>query len=151
MNQYKKRLRIFAASLASAIDYKNDGGFVVSSANASLQITPTSRTHATCEVVSTSGITHFEFTHELIFDVVDHLSDPEYPAAYISPRSPLTIADMTNEYGDRLINELQQQIKTNGNTGFNWGGNRILMSYYPGILILRDDLCTFATNVIEFP
>ncbi|MEL7500821.1 MAG: hypothetical protein AAFN77_24730 [Planctomycetota bacterium] len=58
---------------------------------------------------------------------------------------------MNDENGQLLLDELRQQIADNPSlANVDLGGNRILVEYYRGTLVISDDIRWRATNVVDF-
>ncbi|WP_053989917.1 hypothetical protein [Mangrovimonas sp. TPBH4] len=65
----------------------------------------------------------------------------------------LNISHFIEEEGkvaNKRLAELKSEIKNGQVIYRNLGGNRIEAEYYKGILILKDDLMNYKSNVIEF-
>ncbi|MCA9091468.1 MAG: hypothetical protein KDA90_22870 [Planctomycetaceae bacterium] len=147
---YKKRLRIFSESQMARFDHNFEGGFTISTESAGLNIVPLSRSLAQCKV-SFEGITRIvDCRHDLLFDLVDSMKFPAVLSSWPSSFDPVSIEDMLNEYGLGFVAEFCRRVSTSRREPFDYGGNRILISYYPGILVLRDDVGSQATGVFDF-
>ncbi|MCS3868045.1 hypothetical protein J3D55_000961 [Chryseobacterium ginsenosidimutans] len=68
----------------------------------------------------------------------------------LNPMSPLNLDDLEEEFGD--LNKLEEKLIAliNSKTDYSdIGGNRVLTELYKSILILRDDIGTAKSNVIN--
>ncbi|KPH11295.1 hypothetical protein [Chryseobacterium sp. ERMR1:04] len=68
----------------------------------------------------------------------------------LSPSYPLDLDDLEEEFGDlgRFEEKLKSLIKSKIDYS-NIGGNRVLTEFYKNILILRDDIGTAKSNVLN--
>ena len=87
------------------------------------------------------------------FDIVDRLAAPhlEPKLKQYAPDILIELSEYVRDEqaGDR-IDDLKRKVASDPSVVFaELGGNRWLAEYYHGHLILTDDLCYGATNIVE--
>lgn len=153
MQRFKKRIRILADELNGVMDYGHDGSIGLRFETGYVRFRSTSNEAMACCVDWGEGPRSFRVNKEFCFDIVDRLAAAqlahtlcEYPMPQL-----LRIDDFVNEeQGASCLRSLREEIAANpALVSKELGGNRILVRYYRGVLILRDDLVWGGTNVVE--
>lgn len=154
MLKYKKRLRLLVEELGGEIQYLHNDALAIQFERGRVEFVPISYLDMQIKLDLGNGPRAFPLAKEFCFDVTDCLANP-----YLAPRLldyrpfyVFQLCDYVNdERGTPWLKELQAELARDpGLERKDLGGNRILASYCRGILILRDDLATCGTNVIEF-
>lgn len=107
----------------------------------------------TCTIDLGDGPWSFVLSKTFIFDIVHRLASPHLASTLRDyPQPPiLQLSEYVDEEnGAKELDELREQISADPSLeSAELGGNRILVEYYKGVLIICDDLVTSGTNVVE--
>ena len=153
MQRFKKHARLLTEQLGGSIEYGHDGSLTVRIKSRSASFTPTSVADMTC--VCSWDDESFTFTtrKHYIFDIIDRLATDHLFTTLRGYGSPvlLELSDyITEERGEPFLQSLRDQIAADPTLQYaELGGNCILVEYVRGALIIRDDLCRAATNVVD--
>jgi hypothetical protein len=106
-----------------------------------------------CTVNIGSASAKYHIPQTYVFDVIQKLGTPHLAALLLDyePGRLLQLDDYIEiENGQKYLNGLRQHLlDTPSLTRADLGGNRILVEYYRGTLIISDDLVVYATNVVD--
>ncbi|PQO46331.1 hypothetical protein [Blastopirellula marina] len=154
MQQYKKRLRLLVEEIGGEIAYLHNEALGIQFESRRVEFVPTSRADMEAIVDLGNGTQTLYLPKQYCFDVTDCLSCkhraaklPDYHVRYL-----LQLSDyIQEEQGEQPLKELQTELAQNPDLERReLGGNIIFPTYYRGILILRYDLASGCTNVLEF-
>lgn len=153
MQRFKKRLRLLVERLGGTLEYGNDGSLRVRLDTGSAHFSSRSYDAMHCEIDLGDKEFPIRAPKAFVFDIVSRLATPHLAPSLrkYARGSLLTLQDyIDDEHGAPWIESLRERISKDPSiVRANLGGNRILAEYYHGVLILYDDLCDNATNVIE--
>jgi hypothetical protein len=154
MQRFKKRLRLLAEKLGGTLAYDQDGSLRLRFNTGSARFSSLSYDAMHCEIELGDAAFPIRAPKEFVFDIADRLAAP-----HLAPKlrsytrgSLLTLQDyIDDEHGGPCIESLRKRLVDDPSlVQANLGGNRIFAEYYRGVLILCDDLCRDATNVVDF-
>ena len=153
MHRFKKRLRLLVEKLGGVLEYRDDDSIDVRFNTGSIRISSLSYDTMQCDLKVGDAAFPVRAPKVFVFDIVSRLAAPHLAPLLrnYTHGSLLTLQDyIDNEQGGSCMETLHTRIVDDPSiTHSNLGGNRILAEYYHGVLILCDDLCDDATNVIE--
>ncbi len=154
MLKFKKRARIFSEKLGGVIDYGKNDSLNFQIGDNSVVFTPVSKNEMNCTINLNNGSTSYQISKDYIFDIIEKLCLPHLSETLLKYKNKtiLQLSDYINEEnGQKLLDELRQRIVDNPSLETaDLGGNRIIVEYYRGILVISDDILWCATNVIDF-
>lgn len=153
MIEFKKRLRLLAEYDGVGMEYLDDGGIRFTKEEGVLQFNPKSKRFLACSVIDKTQCLRFDIQKEFVFDVYLRFSKMGFTDSLknYEPGPLLTLQDYINEeQGSRCIEALRSKLKKGHVSNESLGGNRILVEYRSGLLIIVDDLMNAAANVVEF-
>ncbi len=153
MHRFKKRLRLLVEKLGGVLEYRDDDSIDVRFNTGSIRVSSLSYDTMQCDLKVDDAAFLVRAPKVFVFDIVSRLAAPHLAPLLrnYTHGSLLTLQDyIDNEQGGSCIETLHTHIVDDPSiTHSDLGGNRILVEYYHGMLILCDDLCDDATNVIE--
>ena len=153
MQRFKTRLRLFTEKHGGSLTYENDGSLVVTLAAGRVHFQPLSRNEMQCDISLDGDGFSISAPKTHCFDIVDRLAAPHL-APKLKQYAPDILIELSEyvrdeQAGDR-IDDLKRKVASDPSVVFaELGGNRWLAEYYHGYLILTDDLCYGATNIVE--
>lgn len=154
MLRFKKRIRILAEERGTSIQHGPNDSVTIQTDSGSVTFASTSYETMKCSIDLGDGARTLPLLKRYVFDIIDRLSNKHLAETLRDyPKPPvLTLDDYINdEHGLPDLVSLQHDITKDPTLDRkSLGGNRILAGYFRGVLILRDDLVTNGTNVIEF-
>ena len=153
MQRFKTRLRLFTEKHGGSLTYENDGSLVVTLAAGRVHFQPLSRNEMQCDISLDGDGFSISAPKTHCFDIVDRLAVPHL-AAKLKQYAPELLIELSeyinDEQAGERIAELKRKIASDPSVVFaELGGNRWVAEYYHGYLILTDDLCYDATNIVE--
>jgi len=153
-NQTKKYLRKLSEKYDHILEFRKDIMVLKNSMN-EIEISPSKKDNLIISYNANYRIAQLEITPEFVFDIVISIFERSSLDAIKENLVLITLDEFYKQEGDRKfwenifdqakIAEEEHEIKYQ-----DIGGNRILVEYYKGLLIFRDDLSGFASNVIEW-
>ena len=153
MQRFKKRLRLLVEKLGGTLEYGNDESIRLQLNTGSACLLSLSYDAMHCDINLGDTVFPIRAPKAFVFDIVSRLATPHLAPLLrkYNRGSLLTLQDyIDNEHGGPCIESLCERIADDPSiVRTDLGGNRILAEYYHGVLILCDDLCEDATNVIE--
>ncbi|MCE9556116.1 MAG: hypothetical protein K8T91_22435 [Planctomycetes bacterium] len=154
MIEFKKRLRILAADESCEMNYLNDGGIrFTTKDDAVLQCNPKTQRFMTCSVLDQKGAFSFDIQKEFVFDVFLRFCKPGLRTSLKNyrPGALLTLQNyIDEEQGQEALDSLRSKVLASPDIRDTLGGNRILVEYRLGMLVIVDDLMRDSANVVEF-
>lgn len=154
MQRFKRRLRIFAESLGGDLSYGHDDSITAKMRFGTACFESTSYDSMICTVVIDDASRRIQLKKTCCFDIVDRISCNHLCKSVLSYPKPMLLKFddyITEEHGANVLLRMQADLLHSPElTQKKLGGNRIHAEYYFGILILRDDLLSAGTNVLEF-
>ena len=154
MQHFKKRARILTEKLGGDLSYGHNGSLTFQLGQKSATFDPISMDEMKCSVEIDGASTRFQIPKSYIFDIMDKLGAPHLASSLLEyERKPiLQLNDyITDENGQSFLDGLRQQIADDPSlANAELGGNRIIVEYYRGTLIISDDILSCATNVVDF-
>ena len=154
MQSFKKRVRLLVEKIGGELAYGNDGGLAVRHGSNSASFAPVSvdEMHATINVAGDS--VSYQISKNYVFDIVDRLGSTHLASSLLAyEQKPILKLDdyIREEHGELFLECLRKQLANDPSIAHaELGGNRILVEYYSGVLIISDDLLWSATNVVDF-
>ena len=153
MQRFKTRLRLLTQKLGRSLTYEHDGSLVASLSANRVHFQPLSRDEMRCDIsLDGDGFTiSAPKTH--CFDIVGRMAAPHLAPRLkqYTPNLVIELSEYINDEqaGDRIA-DLKRKVAADPTIVFaELGGNRWIAEYYHGYLILMDDLCYGATNMVE--
>ena len=153
MQRFKKRLRLLTEKHGGTIAYGDDDSLTVTFNTGTARFSSLGYDSMHCEL--TVGVASFPIRapKTYCFDITArlasaHLSETlrDYQRGQL-----LELSDyIRDEHGGPIIDQFKQRLASDPSIAYaEFGGNRILAEYFHGVVILYDDLCLDATNVVE--
>ena len=153
MQRFKIRLRLLTEKLGGSLTYERDGSLVVAFATGRVHFQPVSRDEMQCDISFDGDTFTISAPKTHCFDIVSRLA-----ATHLAPNlkqyAPNLLIELAEyirdeQAGDQIA-ELRSKVSADPTIVFALlGGNRWVAEYYHGYLILTDDLCRGATNVVK--
>jgi hypothetical protein len=107
-----------------------------------------------CSIDLGEGSQRFSLAKSYVFDIVDRLASPHLASSLHNYTKPQILELDDYIHGDRgapILQSLRDRIAANPSlVHADLGGDCVLVEYYHGVLILRDDLMTLGTTVVDF-
>ena len=154
MQRYKRRARILSEKLGGLLSYGQDGTLVFQHGENAVSFKPLSHNKMSGVIEIGEQSKKLDIPKKYVFDVMEKLAASHLAETLLNYDllPVLEIADYINdEQGQRDLDELKQQLADNPSLKYaDLGGNRILVQYFSGTLIISDDLLMAATNVVDF-
>ncbi|WDQ16155.1 hypothetical protein [Rhodopirellula sp. P2] len=153
MQRFKTRLRLLAEKLGGSLTFGHDGSLIVMLSTGRVHFQPLSRDEMRCDVTLDGDEFSLTARKTHCFDIVDRLSAPHL-APKLKRYAPNLLIELSEyirdeQAGDRIA-DLKRKVIADPTIVFaELGGNRWIAEYYHGYLILSDDLCYGATNMVE--
>lgn len=153
MQRFKTRLRLLTEKLGGTITYEHNGSLVVTLELGNVRFLPLARDVMQCDVSLNGESFSFSAPKTHCFDIADRLAAPHL-APTLTEYSPNLLIELCeyikDEQADGRIADLKRAIESDPSVVYaELGGNRWVAEYYHGYLILTDDLCYGATNIVE--
>lgn len=153
MQRFKKHLRLLVESFGGEIGYGHDDSLRVKFPAGQATFSPLSYDAMHCEIDAGDGVFPVRASKIYVFDIVDRLASPYFAPRLrqYQPGELITLEHyIEEEMGEIGLADLRDRLAVDPSlTQASIDGNRILVAYYRGVLILRDDLCLSATNVVD--
>jgi hypothetical protein len=153
MQQFKTRLRLLAEKLGGTISYGYDGSLGIVLPSGRVNFMPSTRSNMHCEVIYQGEHSSFAAPKTHCFDIIYRIASPHL-ASKLMQYTPNPLVEL-EEYIDeeragKWIEELKDSIANDPSIETKkLGGNHFEAEYYHGYLILTDDLCYGATNMVR--
>lgn len=165
MQRFRKRVRLLAEKLGGTLD-DGDGDsltvrfdarsahFVAMPYDRSAHVIARSYDVMDCSIDLGEGSQRFSLEKSYVFDIVDRLASPHLASSLHSYPKPELLELDDDIHGDRgapNLQSLRDRIAANPSlVHADLGGDCVMVEYYRGVLILRDELMTFGTTVVDF-
>ena len=153
MQRFKTRLRLLTEKLGGSLTYENDGSLVVTLSTGRVHFQPLSRDETRCDISLDGDQFTISAPKTHCFDIVDRMAAPHL-APTLKQYTPNLVIELSeyirDEQADDRIANLKRNVASDPTLVFaELGGNRWVAEYYHGYLILTDDLCYGATNMVK--
>lgn len=153
MQRFKTRLRLLTEKLGGALAYEHDGSVVVTLTAHRVHFQSLSRDEMQCHIALDGDDFSISAPKTHCFDIVDRLATPHL-APKLKQYAPNLLIELSeyvrDEHAGDKIADLKRKVLSDPTIVFaELGGNRWVAEYYHGYLILTDDLCYGATNIVE--
>lgn len=146
----KKNLRLLCEKYNHKLEYHNHG-IKICIKNTSLNIYENHQ-NFNIEFISPNHIQKINILENSVYDaIIEYFYWHESPELKLD-RNVLISLDVWENEEDQYIlkefNTFKKEVSIDKTVYKSFGGNRILTEYYKGVLILRDDLAYYKSNVI---
>ena len=153
MQRYKTRLRLLTEKHGGSLSYEHDSSLVVTLSAGRVHFQPLSRDETRCHISLDSDEFTISVPKTHCFDIVDRMAAPHL-APKLKEYAPNLLIELSeyirDEQTDDQIADLKRKVASDPTIVFaELGGNRWVAEYYHGYVILTDDLCYGATNVVK--
>ena len=153
MQRFKKRLRLLTERHGGTISYGDEDSITVAFNTCTVRFSALDYDSMHCELSVGDNVFPIRAPKSYCFDIASRLAVPHLAKTlHQYQRGPLLeLSDyIRDEHGGTAIEEFKRRLAADPTiSAADFGGNRILAEYFNGVLILYDDLCTDATNVVE--
>jgi hypothetical protein len=154
MQSFKKRVRLLTEKIGGELSYGNDGGLTVRHGSNSASFVPVSHDEMRATIDVDDDSASYRISKNYVFDIVDRLGTTHLVSSLLAyeQKPILQLEDyIREERGKPFLDRLREQLgKDSSIAHAELGGNRILVKYYLGVLIISDDILWSATNVVDF-
>ena len=154
MQAFKTRIQLLAEKLGGSLGFEHDGSLVVTLANGRIHFRPSSRDQMQCDITLDGDDFSITAPKSHCFDIIYRFATPHLAQKLrqYTPNLLIELSEYINdEQADGRIADLKRAIADDPSlTSMELGGNRLVAEYNNGYLILTDDLCYGATNVVNF-
>ncbi len=153
MQRFKKPIRLLTEKNGGVLDYGADDSLTVTFESRTVRCTSVAYNSMDCSIDLGDGPRTVRIDKSYVFDIIDRLSSPHLSATLRDyPRPPiLQLADyISEEHGGPAIQKLRERVVAEPSLLYcELGGNRLLVEFYHGVLIISDDLAMDGTNVVD--
>ncbi len=153
MQRFKTRLRLLTEKLGGTLIYEDDGSLVATLTTGGVRFQSLSRDEMHCDISLDGDDFSISAPKTHCFDILDRLTTPHL-ASKLKQYVPELLIELSeyvlNEQAGDRIADLKRKVTSDQTLVYaELGGNRWVAEYYHGYLILTDDLCCDATNMVE--
>ena len=153
MKRFKTRLRLLSEKHSGSLTYEQDGSLVVSLSASRIHFEPLSRDDMRCDIFFDGEEFAISAPQTHCFDIVWRVATPHLAPKLkqYTPNLLIELSEYINaERAADQIADLKRKVAADPTiVCFKLGGNRWIAEYYHGYLILMDDLCVGATNMVK--